>query len=144
VDSFIAQFQPQIRECEPIGFRYLFALSTGGNTAFMSDSAGGATLDTHQTYSVLYGSTFYNLASNFKTVNVTGNGNHGSDTAFLNDSPGNELFNAAGDTAQIIYSASVVNVGAFANVLARSTLGGSDAKSLQAVDYNLAVTGNWI
>jgi hypothetical protein len=129
---------------EAVGFRYAFGLSAGGDTAFLSDAAGSASLDAHQAYSVLYGSTFYNLASNFKTVNVTGNGSRGSDTAFLNDSAGNDEFLAASDDAQLAYPSNVVNIAAFANVLGRSTLGGSDTKSLQAVDYNLALTGNWI
>jgi cyclophilin family peptidyl-prolyl cis-trans isomerase len=127
-----------------VGFRYVFALSAGGNTAYLSDNGGNATLDAHQPYSVLYGDTFYNLASNFKTVNATGNGNRANDTAFLNDSPGNDHISAVGDTAQILYPTNIVNINAFANVLARSTLGGGNTKTLQAVDYNLAVTGNWI
>jgi hypothetical protein len=129
---------------QAVGFRFVFALSAGGNSAFLSDSGGGATLDAHQTYSVLYGSTFYNVANDYATVDVTGNGKRGSDTAFVNDSPDNDHVNAAGDTAQILYPSNVVNVAAFANVLARSTLGGTDTKSIAAVDYNLAVTGNWI
>jgi hypothetical protein len=34
--------------------------------------------------------------------------------------------------------------GNVANVAVSSTLGGTDKKLLQAVDYNLALTGNWI
>jgi RHS repeat-associated protein len=125
------------------GFRYAFAYGAGGNTAFLSDSGGGATLEAHQASSVFSGSTLYIDAMNFVTVDATGNGNKGSDGAYLDDSPGNDHVNAAGDTAQILYPNSVVNVGAFANVLARSTLGGTDTEMLQAVDYNMAFTGNW-
>jgi hypothetical protein len=129
---------------QEVGFRYALAYGAGGNTAFLSDSGGGATLEAQQTSSVFYGNAFYINASGFTTVDANGNGHKGSDGAYLDDSPGNDHVNAAGDTAQIIYPNSVVNVGAFANVLARSTQGGTDTKTLQAVDYNMAFTGNWV
>jgi hypothetical protein len=131
---------------DAVGVRYMFALSYGGNTAILTDNGpGGATFEAHQAYSILYtASTFYDFASNFTTVNATGTGKTGTDGAYLYDSVGNDSVLAKGDGAQIAYGAGdVANILAFANVLARSTLGGSDTKTLQAVDYNLAFTGNW-
>jgi hypothetical protein len=130
---------------DAVGVRYVFALSAGGNTAFLADTVGGNFFEAHQAYSVLYNAnTLYIYATGFATVNASGTGNHGTDTAFLYDSPGNDQIIAAGDTAQLVYSAgNVANVGAFANVAASSTLGGTDKKFLSAVDYNLSVTGGW-
>jgi sugar lactone lactonase YvrE len=130
---------------DAVGVRYVYALSAGGNTAILADSGGGNFFEAHQAYSVLYNaSTLYIYATGFATVNASGTGNHGTDTAFLYDSLGNDQVIAAGDTAQLVYSAgNVANVGAFANVAASSTLGGTDKKFLSAVDYNLSVTGNW-
>jgi hypothetical protein len=129
-----------------VGFRYVFGLGAGGgDTAYFTDTVGGNFFEGHQPYSVLYNQTnLYVYASGFTTVGATGNGNKGTDTAFLYDSPGNDEVIAAGNTAQLVYSAgNVANVGAFANVAASSTLGGTDKKFLSAVDYNLSVTGNW-
>jgi hypothetical protein len=131
---------------DAVGVRFVYALSAGGNAAILADNGtGGATFEAHQAYSILYTpSTFYALVSNFTTVDATGNGKSGTDGAYLYDSVGNDMLLASGDGAQISYGSSVANILAFANVLASSTLGGTDHKTLQAVDYNLAVTGNWI
>jgi DNA-binding beta-propeller fold protein YncE len=130
---------------QAVGVRNVFALGAGGNTAILADSGGGATFEAHPTYSVLYtSSTFYIQASNYTTVDATGTGNKGTDGAYLYDSPGSDALFASGDGAQISYGANVANIAAFANVLASSTAGGADTKSIKAVDYNLAVTGNWV
>jgi DNA-binding beta-propeller fold protein YncE len=134
-----------------VGFRYTFGIGAGGgDMAAITDTVGGNFFEGHQAYSVLYNSTnLYVLASNFTTVNATGNGNKGTDTAFFYDAPANDYVLAFGDNAQLGYQlvnsspATVVNVAAFANVAASSTLGGVDKKYLQAVDFNLSVTGNW-
>jgi DNA-binding beta-propeller fold protein YncE len=132
---------------DAVGVRYVFALSYGGNTAILTDNGpGSATFEAHQSYSILYtASTFYDYASNFTTVDATGTGKTGTDGAYLYDSVGNDSVLASGDGGQIVYGAgNVANILAFANVLASSTLGGIDHKTINAVDYNFSVTGNWV
>jgi len=99
------------------------------------------------TYSVLYGTGFYNYLSAFDAVYahaVAG----GNDLAILYDSAGNDYLLGQGNLARLNYGSGLfIALYDFDSVVARATAGGNDTKHLEPLDpitYLLSTTGSWI
>jgi hypothetical protein len=122
-------------------------LTSTGNAVFVGTSTAdtltvGMTTITVNTYvsTTSGGSTVLVPAASRVTVNGAGNG---TDSAFLYDSPGANALVAAGKSVILTTNKSTLTVNNFAAITAEQQNGSSDTLHQGALDFVLAITGNW-
>jgi hypothetical protein len=122
---------------------FVFDGGGGKDTAKLTGSAGNDTATLGLGSGTLTGPGYKVTVSNVTTLNV--NGSLGHDTATLQDSALNDLMQASGDQLTLTNDAGLSTaISAFAQVTAKSTLGGTDHSQVGAIDFALTQQGNWL
>ena len=90
----------------------------------------------------LFGDGFFNRAKFFEEVYANSNAG-GDDRAYLNDSSGDDDFQASASRALLSNDSSASWLYGFEYVRSTADNGGSDKAELAAVDYVLELRGYW-
>lgn len=131
-----------------LGFDYMNALSSfgGGDKAQFFDSAGVDTFYGLVTHSGMTGPGYFLQAVNYVDVRVNG-GSGGADVAILYGSIYSDTLVGQGSFATVTYASPItriVGVSRFGTVQAVAQGGGTDRRTVQAIDYSMQVYGSWL
>ncbi len=126
-----------------VGFKNVLAVASGGvNQAFFTGGPENNTFFGYSNFSAMTGSNYDDGALGFTTVYAVGGG--ASTAAELFDSSGNDSLSASGDSLQLSYPDAQIGLSGIGSVTATSSQGGTDTKSVQAIDFALTTVGPWV
>ena len=125
-------------------FNGLHAYGTAGghDVAELYDSAADDTFVADAKHSALFAPGYYNRAKYFEEV--IAHATTGNDQAWLFDSAGNDLLEAADDWARLTIAGRTAEIDGFSTVRADSSQGGQDNKNVSAVDFLMFTDGPWL
>ncbi len=121
---------------------HAYGTSTGYDVAELYDSAADDTFVADAKQSALFAPGYYNRAKYFEEV--IAHATTGNDQAWLFDSAGNDLLEAADDWARLTIAGRTSEIEGFDTVRADSSQGGQDNKKLDAVDFLMFTDGPWL
>ncbi len=121
---------------------HAYGTSGGHDVAELFDSAADDTFVADAKQSALFAPGYYNRAKYFEEV--IAHATTGNDQAWLFDSVGNDLLEAADDWARLTIAGRTSEIDRFDTVRADSSQGGQDNKKLDAVDFLMFADGPWL